>query len=360
MELSITAGRRGQVRVEAAEGARWNGVEAGGLALQASDGELRVRLDRLVLRDLRVRAGPATIAIAKLALTGATLRLATPPAPAPAELRGATADEMQLEGVEIEITRGSHGPPAARGMPRVEALSGLEGELRAYVTDAAWVLDADITVPLQRGRIDFNRVVVEHVGPNSSMGISRDSIHVDAPNLGRTDLFVFNTPDIPGASYERRGGLFSRVADRGQLDLAAFMAAWLQAPPDRPLGRSARGDLDATLGRTRLTGELRLGDGALGLARQHLVLAGAAQGKNRIALSAAVLGHKLGLRIQDLAAGASVVELLGLTGTTGPLSATLELHASGMHRQARDTDGPLTLAIERLKVGQVVLGSGAA
>ena len=359
MELSITAGRRGQVRVDAADGARWHGVEAGGLALQASDGELRVQVDRLVMRDLRVRAGPATIAIARLALSGATLRLATPPAPAPAELRGASADELQLEGMEVEIARGSHGPPAERGTPCVEALSGLEGELRAYITDATWLLDAEIIVPLQRGRIDFNRVAVEHVGPNSSMGISRDSIHVEAPNLGRTDLFVFNRADIPGARYERRGGLFSRTADRGQLDLPAFIAAWLQAPPDQPLGRSARGDVDATLGRTRLTGELRLGDGALGLEHRHLVLTGAAQGRNRVALSAAVLGHKLGLRIQDLAASASTLALFGLAGTTGALSATLEVHATGMHRQARDTDGPLTLTVERLKVARVALGSGA-
>ncbi|WP_280150578.1 hypothetical protein [Piscinibacter sp. XHJ-5] len=358
MELSIAAGKRGQIVVDTAGGPRWNGLEVSGFALRAAaDGELRAEVDRLQLRDLRVQAGPASLAVAKAALEGVVLRLAMPRAGAPLALLGAQAQSLQLEGVEIEVARGSHGPGAPRSGLRLDALGGLDGELHAYVTDAAWVLDADITVPLQRGRIDFNRVVVDHVGPNSSMGISRNSIHVDAPNLGRTDLFVFTAPEIPGATYEKRGGLFSRVADRGQLDLPAFIAAWLQAPADQPLGGSARGDIDATLGRTRLTGELRLGDGALGLERQHLVLDGAAQGRNRVVLSAAVLDHKLGLRVQDLAAIASRFELFGQAGSTGPVSATLEMHATGLHRQRRDTDGPLTLTVERLNMGRLVLGS---
>jgi hypothetical protein len=329
MELTLTAGSHGGVRVGVANGSPLNGIEASGVSLQVdADGGVSATLDRVVLRLVRVQAGAATLSVTRATLAGVVLRLARRDPGAPSEVLGLAADDIRLEGVDLALEPGPLPGGSLTGPWRLDALRELEGRLRAFITDAKWVLDAEVEAPLANGRLDFNRVVVEHVGPNSSMGISRDSIHVDSPSGGRTDLFVFDIPVVPGAHLEKRRGLLSRVTDRGSLDLEAFVRAWLDAPAGRPIGRPADHHVQGSVDRTRLDGELRLGDGALGTEPLHLVLDGRALGKNRIGLSAAVLGERLVVRMPQMSASEAAFQLLGKVGRAGAVTAKVELHVA--------------------------------
>src|SRR5262249_3021293 len=153
---------------------------------------------------------------------------------------------------------------AAGGSLELEALAGLEGIVRAYVTDALWIIDAEIVVPIAAGTIDFNRVVVEHVGPNSTLNVGPASIFLSATVRRRIDLFSFGAGGVPGASFDSATRSRLRRGDHGQLALAPFLQALLGAPRDAPLARLADPDLERALRETRVTGEVKLGDGALG------------------------------------------------------------------------------------------------
>ena len=79
------------------------------------------------------------------------------------------------------------------------------GALNAEITDAHLLFDAQVRVPIARGVVDFNRATVEHVGPDSRMGVSRMGIYVDAPN-GRSYLYQFPSAPVAGAFLWRNQG----------------------------------------------------------------------------------------------------------------------------------------------------------
>lgn len=332
---------------------------AAGLALEPGpDGSLRARADTLTLRQLRLQLAGATVLVPKVVLTRAVLRFGAQPTQPSFELLGLRADDIQLEGVELVLAARPGG--MAPGDWRFDALERMEGSLRVFIRDAAWVVDADISIPVRAGRLDFDHVVVEHLGPNSAMGIGRNSIYIDAPNHVRTDLFRFGAPTVPGAVFETRGAGFTgtRVTDRGSIELKTFVEAMLEAPPDRPVGGVAGREVEVMLDRTKLDGELRLGDGAIGTAQHHLSLAGQAQGRNRIGLTAAVLGQRLVVRIPELAADAVVFQLFGRPGRAGAMSASIELQLTGLSRTAaqRLADSGIAATVNRLSLRDVVLG----
>lgn len=305
------------------DGGAPNEIEASGLALDlGADGSLRARAERLVLRNLRLQAGPNTLEIAQATLSGATLVLRQ------AEVTGLAADELQLHGVKLVSSATPDRALAPEDTWKLDALGGLDGALHAYITDAAWTVDADVRVPIESGRIAFDRVVVEHIGPNSSMGISHMGVYVDGPG-GRIYLVVFGASHVPGASFEQRGAMFSRVSQRGALALQPFAEGLLRSAGGTPIARLAH-DVHGTFDRTRLAGELRLGDGVLGTTRQHITLADRALGKNRVSLSATVLSHQLMLRWPALSASGAAFELLGRPGRSGPITGTLSVQASGV------------------------------
>ena len=93
--------------------------------------------------------------------------------------------------------------------PRVAVSVGGYASMPAVF--AAWKLDVDITMPVLAGRIDFDRVVVEHVGPNSCMGVAREGIYVEAPHRDRTELVGFAGPAIAGVTYMRSYSDFEYV-----------------------------------------------------------------------------------------------------------------------------------------------------
>jgi len=291
------------------------------------DGSQRLRIERVDVRDLKLETSLGTVSAASATLSNVSVRLgAAPPSAGPlGRLRELAVGELRLEGARIEAPIVL--PSKASGVPhrdwRLEPLTSLEGSMRADITDAHWVFDADVTIPIARGRIDFDRATVEHVGPDSSMGISRMGVYVDAPN-GRTYLYLFSATHIPGAVFERRGALFARwTGSRGSIELRPFVECFLSGVP---MGALAAGIRDI-ISRTRVTADLRLGDGVMGDDRNRVVLAGREQGRNRIELSSVAAGAAT-LRIHDLSVAESRLEMSGKIVTTGPLSATLSVRVT--------------------------------
>ena len=319
------------------------------LALEP-DGTRQLRIERIELRDLKLQTPLGEVRAARATLSNLMLRLrAAPQAGGPLDaLEGLTVGELRVEGASVE-------PPAmplrAAGGPhrawRLEPLASLEGSLHADITDAAWVFDADVTIPITRGRIDFNRATVEHVGPDSSMGISRMGIYVDAPN-GRTYLYLLSATHVPGASFERRGALLPAwTGDRGSIDLRPFVEGFISGVP---LGAPATGTRDM-LARTRMSAELRLGNGVIGDDRDRVVLAGREQGKNRIELSSAASGAVIVFRMPELAAGESNFRLFGRAVSTGALSATLSVQLKDL-REAPSMSASITeLTLQHIVIG---------
>ena len=216
-----------------------------------------------------------------------------------------TVNELRLQGLVAEWPLAAHDGDAVRlpvaGDPAhpwaLGPLANLAGELRVHVTDAAWVLDAEVRLPIQAGGIDFNRATVSHVGPDSSMGLSRMGLYVDAPN-GRQYLAMLDGSPREGMRFEHRGALLgSLVTDRGALLLAPLLQALLAGT--RPFTPAA--GAHALLRRTRIEGQLRLGDGPLGQPGLGLALTGAAAGRNQLTL-ASTAGSGLLLRWPELAA----------------------------------------------------------
>jgi hypothetical protein len=284
-----------------------------------------LQLGRLAFEKLAWQFGPAEVRVTSLELLDVVvLPPSTPPAGDDPVVPTLQAARARLQGVAISLATldaAGHLLPATRAW-RLEALEGLQGRIEALITDAHWTLDADVTLPIAEGRIDFNRVTVEHVGPDSSMGISPMGLYVDAPN-GRNYLYLFNTAHVPGATFEQRGGsLFGAgVADRGALQLRPLVEGLLCGMTLGNPGHSVSAQID----RTRLSGMLQLGDGALGAGGHEVRLEGRAQGRNRLSLAAEAAGQELTARLPEFSASDARFEVGGQRVTCGRIGATLSL-----------------------------------
>jgi hypothetical protein len=343
------------------------GVELPGLgrvqALQAEVAEVSClalrdgawRVGRLLLRGIELRTPTLALRASQVLLRGLDARVAAPGGGnGHGALQALRLEALEVQDGVVELAR-SPSPAAAGELAqwRMDALAGLKGQLRMHIDDAAWIVDAEVGVPIQDGRIDFNRMSVEHVGPDSPMGVSHMGIYADTPT-GRDYLFQFALPHVPGARFEQRGSLFgARVSDRGTLDLKPFVESLLHnSGCGTPLGRPGRHAAPA-LQRTRLSGELSLGDGVMGTRDQHVALAGQAQGRNRVGVSAASMGRQIVLRLPELLVASSLFSLLGLQGGSGAISGTVSVTASAPGQGAA-----LRLAAERLSVQALRLGDG--
>jgi hypothetical protein len=295
----------------------------------ATEDTTLLRVERLEARDVTLHAAVGTASVASATLSNVSVRLRAAPATADPidRLAEVGIEELCIEGARFElgsVPGRSGGRPALRW--ELGPLASLDGTLHADITDAAWVFDAHVTIPIVRGRIDFNRATVEHVGPDSSMGVSRMGIYVDAPT-GRHYLYLLSATHVPGTTFERRGGLFSGT-DRGSIDIAPFIEGFLGG---LPLGKLAS-DVRDMLARTRLSGTFLPGDGVLGQDRDRVVLTGRAQDANRLELSSASPGPGLVLRLEALSATASRFERFGMRVSTGSVSGALSVqltHAPG-------------------------------
>jgi hypothetical protein len=322
-------------------------LQASGMALRpAPDGSLHASADRVELRNVGLQTLLGAADVVKVTLIGAALRLRV--ANATFDLLGLSADEVQVEDAELRASPAA----AALASVRVEPLSTVQGRLQASIRDAAWVIDAEILVPVVAGRVDFDRVVVEHVGPNSAIGVAREGVYVEAPHGDRIALVGFARPDIPGVRYEQRGGFAGlRTTDRGSIDVRPFAEAALRAGMADPPWRMPAANVRAMLDRAKLTGDLQLADGMLGSAHDHLVLDGRAEGRNGIALTAAVLGQRLVVRWPDLCASKAQFGMLGRSGVAGAIDASVEMQVTGLSGDAPE----VAVKVHRMTVRHVVL-----
>jgi hypothetical protein len=326
-------------------------LRTSGIALDPGSGQASLlRIERLEARDLTLHAAFGSASLASATLSGVTVRLRDTMhgATATERLSGVAIGELRLEGARAEIESVSPRTTARTARSwQLAPLAALDGTLHANITDAAWIFDAAVTIPISRGRVDFNRATVEHIGPDSSMGVSRMGVYVDAPT-GRHYLYLLSATHIPGASFERRGGLLPFAgADRGSIEIAPFINGWLAGVP---LGTLAAGIRDM-LARTRLSGSFLPGDGAIGEDRVRVVLTGRAQGANRVELSSASPDPGVVLRIAALSAAESQIEHLGARISTGPVSGALSVQLTHAPHRAR-----VVASIAELTLRDVVYG----
>lgn len=285
------------------------------------DGITTVRIRKLEAASVRLASGALSLDIARLALHGVVAQVrndgGTP------RLAGIEAREAEFSGLKLqgplrmparllqawEAARAPAPAPSAAGALAHQAavdatslapLEAADGTLRGQITDAHLLFDADVTVPIRNGQIDFNDATVEHIGPDSRMGVSRMGIYVDAPN-GRSYIYQFASAPLAGVEFERRGALLSPwVSERGKLRLRAFAESKLR----QEIGQSHEGLTEQAkllLGRTSLSGTLQLGDGLFAVPGLQASLEGRAGGRNAIALHAEAVGRGLTARMPSLA-----------------------------------------------------------
>jgi hypothetical protein len=296
-------------------------VETRGLAFErAENGDATITVERLALQRVLGHTASSSLNAASAVLTNVVAALAAP-AHGPAALAALTAQQIQVRGLKAAIrnVRRTH---ARRNGLVLDALGGLQGLVRAYITDALWLLDAEIVIPVTNGVIDFKRVDVEHLGPNSTLRAGPEGVYVTAPHGARIDLVAFDEHGLPSTSRDPSRARPQPV--HGVMDLRAIIEAIVRAPADQPFARIADPKLEGSIRRTRLSGELQMGDGALGSAAGHLVMTGRAEGRNRMDLASTALGERIVIAMPQLAAASASLALAGQSLTVAQLSASLE------------------------------------
>jgi hypothetical protein len=196
------------------------------------------------------------------------------------------------------------------------------------------LFDADVTVPIRHGQIDFNDATVEHVGPDSRMGVSRLGFYVDAPN-GRSYLYQFASAPLAGVEFERRGALLSPwVSERGKLQLQAFAESMLRqgfGGPGQGLTEQAR----LLLGRTALSGEVQLGDGRFAVPGLQVHMEGRSEGRNAVGLRSEAVGRGLTVEMASLSARNAGAKWKGAQLACDEITARFKLQLFVEGRQMR-------------------------
>ena len=318
-----------------------------------AEGRTALRFARLEVRDLALRTPLGSIRAAVVQLVDVSIRWSTgAPSTAASRISTVTIGELRVKDASVELQGiGPRARPRSGTAGRVEPLASLTGTLRAEIVDAAWIFDADVTIPIDLGVIEFNRATVEHVGPDSSLGVDPEGVYVDAPN-GRTHLFRWAAASVPGVKFERNNRTLrrSRSADRGAIQLLPLVESLLAGTPIGTLAAPVR----EVLSRTRLSGTFRLGDGVVGDERRRIVLSGQKLGKNHVDLSPSSKGRGVLLRMPDVLADELRVEAFGAAVGTGALSACLSMQVSDAA-----TTPIVAVSVADLVVREVMLEQGA-
>ena len=290
-----------------------------GLALGARpDGALEVRIQRLAAASLRVESGPLMLEVEHLAVHRLVAVVGTEGGAL--RVRALEAAGAELSGLKVQApvarppqpAHGSHARPARGGGSASGAawslgpLAGANGSVRAEILDAHLLFDADVTVPIREGLVNFDDATVEHVGPDSRMGVSRLGLYVDAPN-GRSYLYQFPSAPVTGVEYERRDAMAGPWGKgRGHLQLQAFGEALLRQPAGgRGPGLTEQARL--LFDRTAMSGEVRLGDGRVAVPGVQGDTAGRAEGRNVVRLHSPAVGRGLTLDVPSLLVRSAVL-----------------------------------------------------
>ncbi|OUM04049.1 hypothetical protein [Variovorax sp. JS1663] len=304
----------------ASDPAAGNRCSLEGLALSSGpDGVVEIRASKLEAAALRLAVGPLVMELDRVAVHELVAGLRTEAGAM--RLSVVEAAQVEFSGVKLhgplvvpaairqvwDATRTSAGSasPAASAAPAAAwflgPLGDAEGTVRGEITDAHLLFDADVTVPIRFGQVDFNDATVEHVGPDSRMGVSRMGFYVDAPN-GRSYLYQFASAPLAGVEFERRGALLSPwVSERGKLRLQPFVESMLRLGSGGP-GPGLTEQARLLLGRTALSGELQLGDGSLAMPGLQAHLEGRGEGRNAVTLHSQAVGRGLGVEMESVSA----------------------------------------------------------
>jgi hypothetical protein len=289
-------------------------------ALRLASGALALEIDRVAVHELAWRLRTDAGALHLTALEAAEAELSglrlQGPVTVPPQLRAAW---QALRSTDAAATPGTAAEAWCLG-----PLDAADGTIRGEITDAHLLFDADVTVPIRQGHIDFNDATVEHVGPDSRMGVSRLGLYVDAPN-GRSYLYQFASAPLGGVEFERRGALLSPwVSERGKLHLKTFAETMLrQSAGGQGQGLTEQARL--LLGRTALSGEVQLSDGLFAVPGLHVRLDGRANGRNKVAMHSDALGQGLTIEMASLSAGKAVVDWRGAQLACDRITARLKL-----------------------------------
>ena len=312
----------------AGEGAG-NRISLEGLTSVArTDGVHEIGIRRLEAASLQVAHGPVRLEVGHLALNKVVALVRSEegrPRLGALEAASAELSAVKLQGPSM-VPRQSGGDgsatPAAAGSWSLGPLAAADGTIRAEIVDAHLLFDADVTVPIRQGKVDFADATVEHVGPDSRMGASRLGFYVDAPN-GRSYLYQFSSAPVAGVEYERRGAVLGPwVTDRGNLQLQAFVEGLLRQPwGGTGLGITEQARL--LLDRTAVSGEVQLSDARFAAPGVQGELVGRADGRNAIRLHSEAVGRGLTAEMASLsvrkAAAGSGDGRLGCDEMTGAL-----------------------------------------
>lgn len=309
----------GSIRPDAA-----NRLSFQGLALRPAGSALEIGIGRLEATSLRLASGPLVLEVERLAVNElvALVRIeGGRPRVASAQAAGAELSGLKVHG---PLVLPLHAGADAAHPWSLGPLAGANGTVRAEIVDAHLLFDADVTVPIREGQVDFKDAAVEHVGPDSRMGASRLGFYVDAPN-GRSYLYQFTSTPVAGVEYERRGSLPGPWnTDRGKLHLQAF-GEWLLRQPWTEGITGITEQARQLFDRTRLDGELRLGDGRFAAPGVQAEVAGRAEGRNVVRVHSEAVGQGLHVDVDSLLARSAVLEWRGAQVHCDELAGALEL-----------------------------------
>ncbi len=333
-----------------------------------ADGALEIGIRSFEALSLRLTLGPLVVEIGRLALRELVGQVRMDEAVP--RLRFLEAAEAELSDVKVQgplifsrepkaHLHASHvqgSPPptgnTAAGQTAADAwrlgpLAAADGTIRAEIVDAHLLFDADVTVPIRRGGIDFNEATVEHVGPDSRMGVSRLGLYVDAPN-GRSYVYQFASTPISGVEFERRSTwLGAWVENRGNLQLQPFAEGLLrQAPRGSGVGFTEEARL--LFERTALSGDVQLSDGRFAAPGLEAELAGRADGRNAIRLHSKAVGRGLTAEMPSLSVREAMLNAANTRLACDELTGALVLRIL-----SKDTQLRFELDVPKIKISGV-------
>jgi hypothetical protein len=306
--------------------------------------ETAIQLARWEFGGLRIALGSHTLSVGRLVMQELVALLhAEGGAP---RLQGLEAAHAQLDDVKFEGPIGA----AAGAAWSLTPLATADGQLRAEIVDAHLMFDAQVTVPIGRGTVDFNAATVEHVGPDSRMGVSKMGLYVDAPN-GRSYLYQFPATPVAGVAFERRGPLPGPWAsDRGSLQLQPFVEALLrQGPVDAATAVTTQAR--SLLGRTAVGGEVQLGDGPFAVPGVRGELSGRTSGRNRLRLHSGAVGHGIALEMDALSLRTLALDLGARSITCDEAAGAFTLRLFLVDSQLRFELAAKSLRLTGLRLG---------
>ncbi|MBC5764008.1 hypothetical protein [Ramlibacter albus] len=308
-------------------------TEPEGLSLRAKEDGFEFTAGKLEAGSLRVATGPFVLEVARATLDDLV---------ASARLEGGTPRIVALKAANAELSgvkvRGPVVLPDRVGAAPedwcLDPLATADGTIKAQIVDAHLMFDADVTVPVRRGEVHFNEAKVEHIGPDSRMGVSRMGIYVDAAN-GRSYLYQFTSSPVAGVQFEQRGALLTPwVSDRGSLRLKEFGEGLLrqgQVGPGIGFTEQARLLLD----RTSVTGFLQLGDGKFAVPGVHAELAGRAQQRNVVRVHSEAVGRGITAELAALSARGALLKFKDMQFAADEVGGALTLKLFVENKQVR-------------------------